>query len=312
METVLVFGGSGFVGRHLVERLLDAGFAVTVFGPSPEPCLDGRLLDRIAFVEGSITDRDAVAAAIRESGADRIVSLAAYGEGGGGLVRAAAADGAKAFAVNVEGFRTLLDAVAEAGTSRLLWASSTTVFGHPSEYGNQPVDETAAPRPASLYGLTKALAEQVADYYRTRHGVAVTGVRLPLLFGPGLWYAGAGAAIRGAYAAAARGEPVTVEGDPAPFDLMYVKDVAALCLHLLRHRGPLAPIYNVNGFTTTFAAIARALAARTGTAVDHRDVPAALLYPPMATGRLEAETGFRPAFDLDRATADFLATLETD
>lgn len=309
MESVLVVGGSGFVGRHLVERLLSEGLRVAVFGPSPEPCLDEAILGRITFIEGSITDRDGVADAVARSGASRIVSLAAYGEGGGGLVRAAAADGARAFAINVEGLRTLLDAAA-AGTARVLWASSTTVFGPPAEYGNRAVDETAPLRPASLYGLTKALAEQVADYYRTRHDLAVTGVRLPLLFGPGLWYAGAGAAIRDAFATAARGQPATVEGDPAPFDLMYVRDVAALFVHLLRHPGTLAPIYNANGFTTTFATIAETLAAKTGAAIDHRSVPAALLYPPMAAGLLERETGFRPAFDLDAATADFLATSE--
>jgi len=306
---ILVVGGSGFIGGHVVRRLLAADRRVTVFAPAAGPGLNDEMLARITFVEGSIEDRQSVTQALRDSGAATVVSLAAYGEGGRGLLRAAAENADKAFRVNVDGFRNLLEAAAEHGVRRLLWSSSTTVFGNPSEYESEVVAEDAPRRPSSLYGLTKALAEQAAAFYRDRRGLVATALRLPLIFGPGLWYAGAAAEIAQAFEAAAAGRSFTLGDHGRPFDLMYVKDVAALFAHMAQSTAPPDPVYNVAGFATTTRDLAAAIAAAAGVSHEITARAAGIAYPLMSAEKLRREAGFRPAFDLQHAVADYLAEI---
>lgn len=301
-RVAFLIGAGGFVGSHVAAALCESGWAVHAFGPeSPDDQLD-RLAGRIDRIAGSVEDRAAMEAAIRTSGARLVVSFAAYSGGRGGLARAGEEEPERAFAVNVDGFRKTLAAACEAGVDRVIWSSSTTVYGPSHIYEHQPVDEDAPLRPRLVYGLTKAMAEQIAMFYRDRHGLEVCSVRPPLVFGPGLWYQGAATALMAVLRAARSGARHVLEGHGAPFDLMYVADVASAFVALAEADRPLASRYNVNGFTTRFEDIARAAErAVPGYEVTFREVEPAMLFPLVASQRIARDIGFQPQFGLDTA-----------
>lgn len=308
---VFIVGGRGFVGSHIVRAFSDAGYGVSVFGPPmPESRLED-LQDRIVEVEGSVEDATAVRAALARSQAQSAIFAAAYSHGSEGLLRAGEAAAERALAVNVLGFRHVLEAARELELRRVLWASSTVVYGPPSDYGDDPVDEQAPRRPRSFYGLTKVLAEDVARYYRDRFGLEVCGLRLPLVFGPGLWYRGAAANLRRLFAEARPGHEITIAGSAAAFDLMYVKDAAQAFLAAHDFPGALREVYNINGFTVTWPEI---VAAVTELVPDCRvhfmPEPAAMGFPPLVMHRqFEHDVGFRPSFGLLAAAEDYLQVL---
>jgi len=310
MSRIFVTGGSGFVGAHVVRRLVSDGHDVTVFAPAPEPCLTARDLATITFVEGGVEEPGALDAMIGSAKPEIAVGLAAYGEGGRGLVAAAAEGEARALAVNVQGFRNLLAAAERHRVARVLWASTLSVYGDPRHYPGGVADEDAPLLPETFYGLTKQLAEALARYFRDQRALAVTGLRLPVVFGPGLWYRGAASGIVDLFHAAAEGGRAGLEVPRKPLELMYVKDVARAFALLAAHQGPLDLVYNLRAYAPSLhelVAILKRL--RPGLVVDETDIDPPLAFPLMDGRRLEAATGFSPDFPLERACADYIEDL---
>ncbi|MDQ4060523.1 MAG: NAD(P)-dependent oxidoreductase [Pseudomonadota bacterium] len=308
---VLVIGGRGFVGSHIVRRLLDRGFRPHVFGPEMAEDLLGDLAGGFGETIGSVEDRDAVVNAIRASGATGLVTTAAHSAGRQGLMRSGEAEMDRALAVNVLGFRHVLEAALECGLARVVWTSSTVVYGPSERYTVQPVDEEAETAPRTVYGLTKELAERVAAFYRNRHGLDLTGLRLPLVLGPGLWYQGAASAIVGLIRAAAPGARYRVSFHDEPIDLMHVTDVAEAMVAALVRRGPFAAVYNINGFTARLSDLARAVEARVpGYRVATEVERPALLFPLVSDARFRRDLGFAPRYDLGALVDDMLKARE--
>jgi UDP-glucose 4-epimerase len=208
--------------------------------------------------------------------------------------------------VNVLGFRRLLAAAAEAGVRRVVWTSSTVVYG-PAEGHVARVDEDAPRRPAGVYGLTKTLAEEVAAFTRRRHGLEIAGLRIPLMLGPGLWYDGAASPVKRLVAEARPGARPVVEAPAAPFDAMHVADAGRLVETLLASPAPRHDLYNVAGFTTSFAEIAATLRRLVpGYEPDLREAAPAVTVPLVSDARLLAETGFAVAHDIGAVLRDML------
>ena len=312
MSRILVAGASGFLGAHAVRRFLADGHEVAGFAPAPEPCLAEADLAAMAFFTGDATVPGEISAAVGDFGPDVVVGLAAHGAGGGGLVAAAQDDPAGARAVNADGFRNLLDACRAHGVRRVLWAGTGAVFGGPDLYPDGRADEDSRPGPETAYGETKLRAEEIARDYRAR-GLASTGLRLPLLFGPGLWYRGAAARIAELFAAAAslgpEGGRAAFAAPDGPMDLAYVKDAAGAFAFLAAAPGPLAAIYNLHVCAPTARELAAAVMAHvSGLEIEVTLDRAARRFPVMRGDRL-CTLGFRPARALGAACADYLAEL---
>lgn len=306
-EAVFVVGGRGFVGSHVTRALVEAGLRPHLFGPAMADDLLADVAGRFDESEGSLEDRAALAAALRRSGAKRIVSLAAHSAGRAGLMRSGEAEGDRALAVNVLGFRNLLEAAVASEIERLVWASSTVVYGPSDAYPDQPVNEDAAVAPLTFYGLTKVLAEDLARYYRDRHGLDVVGLRLPLVLGPGLWYEGAASTIAAICRGAAPGGRIEVAFHDEPMDLMHVADVADAMVAALAHAGPLEAVYNINGFPARLSEIiAAAEAAVPGYEVAQRVVEPQLRFPLIDDARFRRAVGHVPAYGLSAVVSAML------
>jgi nucleoside-diphosphate-sugar epimerase len=309
--TVLVAGGRGFVGSHVVRALVSAGARPVVFGPAMADDLIADIAGAVTDVAGSIEDREAVAAVFARYRPRFVVSCVAHGAGRLGLMRTGEADLSRSIAVNVNGFSTLLDEAAKAGVAKVVWTSSTVVYGPASAYGAAPVAEDEPTGPLTAYGLTKELAERVASYHARRGALEVVGLRLPLVLGPGLWYEGVASAIARVFADVAAGQTANIAFHDQPLDFMAVADVAEAVLAALTHGGPLRGIYNLAGFTASVPDIlARIRTMRPSARIAYDQAQPAALFPLVDGRRFAADTGFRPAHDLDGLVRSLLNTTE--
>jgi nucleoside-diphosphate-sugar epimerase len=181
--TVVVTGAAGFVGSHLSEALLEEGIEVrgvdafTDFYPRSTKAanlapLHGR--SRFAFVEGDLTDMDLPALL---DGVEVVFHLAgqpgvrpSWGREFGEYVRH-----------NIAATQCLLEAVKDLPLRKLVYASSSSVYGDAESY---PTSETFRPRPVSPYGVTKLAAEHLCELYRSNFGVPTASLRLFTVYGP--------------------------------------------------------------------------------------------------------------------------------
>jgi UDP-glucose 4-epimerase len=168
---VLVTGGSGFIGRQTVAGLSRQGARVRVvdLNPHPDPSVD--------LVQGDIGDPAVLERAFAE-GADAVVHLAAITS-----VLRSLEHPALTYATNVSGTHNLLEAARAAGVRALAFASTNAVTG---PMDGPAIAETAALRPLTPYGATKAAAEMLMSAYTSSYGLRCAALRLTNVYGPGM------------------------------------------------------------------------------------------------------------------------------
>lgn len=241
MSRVLVTGAAGFIGSHLVDRLLGSGHEVlgvdgfTTYYPRE---LKLRNLTRaegnegFRLVEGDLLELP-LARLLAE--VDSVVHLAA--EPG---VRASWGDNFSRYLKrNVEVTQRLLEALSAVGPRRLVLASSSSVYG---SAGEGPLSEDALRRPASPYGFTKLAAEELALLYRREHQVPLTVLRYFTVYGP---RQRPEMALSRFISAAAGGWSIEIFGDgEQEREMTHVSDVVEATVAALK--APLGT-YNVGG-----------------------------------------------------------------
>jgi len=298
-RTVLVAGGLGFVGSHVVRALVNAGYFPVLFGPDMAEDRLADLAGRHERVAGSIADRAGLAAAFGRFKPSLVVSCVAHSVGKLGLMRSGETETDAAFEINVAGHGKLIEAACASGVRRIVWTSSTVVYGPASDYADRRVDEDDRPAPTTIYGLTKQMAEAMSVFLARRHGIDIVGLRLPLILGHGLWYQGAASAIADVFAAARDGRAARVAFHDRPLDLMHVRDVARAVLTVLGHAGPLQAVYNLKGFEAGITDLIDEIRTLQPDArIDLDPIAPALLFPLIDGSRLAMTTGFAPRYDL--------------
>ena len=181
MKRVLVTGGAGFIGSHLVKALLERGDEIVIvdnFDPFYPERLKRRSLDgRARLLEADIRDQDAMHRAFRDVRPDAVVHLAALAGVRPSLERPAAY-----MDVNVRGTASLLEAARDAGTRRFVLGSSSSVYGAHAE---SPFRETArVDSPESPYAASKVASEVLARTFHNLYGIEVAALRFFTVYGP--------------------------------------------------------------------------------------------------------------------------------
>jgi UDP-glucuronate 4-epimerase len=269
---VLVTGAAGFIGSTLSEALVAEGWRVTGLdgfaGGYPRADKEANLArlagePRFDLVEANLAEADLAAAL---AGRPRVAHLAgrpgvrtSFGDGLGPCLRD-----------NVDATHRLLGAALEAGVPRMVWASSSSVYG---DAGGQAAREDRTPtRPISPYAVVKRACEDLAAMARTR-GLSCVGLRFFTVYGP---RQRPDMAARRMCEALAGGRPFTVYGDgSAARDLTHVDDAVDAALRALA-APTAAAIYNVGGGRpVSLRAIAAALGDIAGRPVPWRAGPAA-------------------------------------
>ncbi len=302
----LVTGGAGFIGSNLVRALLERGDRVRVldnFSTGSRGNLDG--LD-VEVVEGELRSYERVHNATR--GAEVVFHLGALGS-----VPRSVQDPLTSSAVNVEGTLNVLLAARDEGVRRVVFSSSSSIYGTRREL---PVTEETPADPLSPYGVAKLAAERYCVSFARVYGSFETVVlRYFNVFGPRQnphsQYAGV---VPRFLTAIARGEPITVEGDGEQSrDFTYVDNVVAATVSAADADGASGRIFNVSaGSPATVNEIADAIGRILGRPVQRT-------YAPARTGDIRASwadvraareaLGYEPRVGLEeglRRTAEFL------
>lgn len=146
----LVTGGAGYIGAHVLESLDVAGLEPVAFD-NLSTGLRRFVHSHIPFIEGDVLDTDLVERTLREHSVSGVIHLAGYKYAGESVNRPL-----HAYHQNVEGTRSVLDAMQRAGVRRMVFSSSAAVYGTP----NVPiVEESTAEEPTSPYGESKLIGE---------------------------------------------------------------------------------------------------------------------------------------------------------
>lgn len=170
---ISVLGGGGFIGTHLVRRLVRLGHEVKVFGRS-RSMLSGEP-EGVEFLEGSFEDVASVSEAVR--GVDVVYHLISSS-----LPRTANRDMSEDVSSNLIGTIKLLEACVERGVKRVVYTSSGgTIYG-PAEM--LPIPETHPTQPLNSYGVVKLSVEKYLDIFRGLHGLESVVLRISNPFGP--------------------------------------------------------------------------------------------------------------------------------
>lgn len=286
---VLVFGGSGFIGRRIVEKLLLGGDQVWSVSRNPWAD-DAEHGDSLKRIPADIRNYADVVKAFSVADVDVAIHVA-YA-----LTAEGEADPHKAAETNVMGTMNIYEAARIAGVRRIIFCSSIAAYAPPSLYGDRPVteDETLM-RPVSIYGATKVLNEFMADRFEQRYGTETVSVRISAVYGTAREDRGVTAWTSKMVAGAVAGVPVALPMRPDQLaSFIYVDDSAEQIVRLahadtLRHR-----IYNSGGVTSTPEAFA-AVVKKHCPGADIRFDPSAPRwpYPHQVDGsRLQAEIGF--------------------
>jgi len=207
---VLVTGGSGFIGSHVVDKLRDKGIQVRVFD-----FIVPTWRDDIEYYQGSILDLVALKAAM--SGIDAAIHMAAVAD-----VKDVYEDPHYSESINTRGTINVLEAARAAKVNRVVLGSTTWVY---SDCKEGSVDEqTQLGLPSHLYTATKIASESYCHCYGSLYGIPYTILRYGIPYGP---RARDGAVIPIFVRKALNGEPLTVAGDGSQFrKFVYVEDLA--------------------------------------------------------------------------------------
>jgi UDP-glucose 4-epimerase len=249
---ILVTGGAGFIGSHLVDRLVQRqGDSILVL----DNLRRGRLRNlvhsskAIQFVKGDVRDFSAVQEATR--GVDLVFHLAAQSN-----VLGAASDMEYSFATNVTGTFNVLRAAREAGVKRFVFTSSREVYGDPASI---PVPETATIAPKNAYGASKAAAELYCQVFAS-HGMGVRILRLANVYGPRDFDRVIPIFIEKAKA----GRPLTLYGGEQIVDFIWVRKVIDVLAAVGLGNSPGGPLNVGSGTGIRIEELARRVIACTG------------------------------------------------
>jgi UDP-glucose 4-epimerase len=236
----VVTGGGGFIGSHLVDRLIADGRSVRVL----DSFVVGRRSNlrqhegnpRLEIVEGDVADKAAVARACAD--AERVFHLAARAD-----IVPSIQEPEAYYRANVDGTFNVLEAARARGVTRFVYVASSSCYGVPAQY---PTPETAPADPRYPYALTKYLGEQLVLHWASVYRLPAVSVRLFNVYGPRARTSGSYGAVFGVFLAQLiAGKPLTVVGDGEQTrDFTFVSDVVdALLTAAASDR--IGEIYNV-------------------------------------------------------------------
>jgi len=300
--TVLVTGGAGFIGSHLVDSLVAAGRRVIVV----DSLSTGRERNLNADAEFHRLDigSTAIRRLVMETRPSAVLHLAAQAS-----VSASVQDPLSDAETNVLGTLNLMEAMRQTGSGRFLFVSSGgAIYGEPE---SMPVKETTARRPVSPYGAAKLAAECYLESYGAAYDFDYTIIRPGNVFGPRQYPDGRAGVVAIFARAMLAGKPVTIFGDGEDRrDYVYVSDTVECIERALEHGRRTA--YNVGtGVGTTVNDVFSRLASLAGYDRPPERVarrPGDLRHVTLDASRAARDLGWRPRTPLDeglRRTLDY-------
>ncbi|MDH0749061.1 NAD-dependent epimerase/dehydratase family protein [Pseudomonas sp. GD03842] len=243
---VLITGGAGFIGSHLVDALLAKGYAVRVLDDLSAGKRSNLPLDnpRVELIEGDVADAALVAHAAK--GCRAVAHLAAVAS-----VQASVDDPVRTHQSNFVGTLNVCEAMRLAGIQRVVFASSAAVYGNNGE--GEAITEDTPKAPLTPYAADKLASEHYLDFYRRQHALEPVIFRFFNIFGPRQDPSSPYSGVISIFAERAeKGLPISVFGDGEQTrDFFYVEDLVDIVVQGLEMPGIEEGAVNVGLNATT-------------------------------------------------------------
>lgn len=294
---ILIAGGSGLFGRKTADCLLKEPGVKSVISLDLAPPPDwfiksiGKNAKKFKYVRGNVTEIEDILAAIKAHKIDRLINWAFIMVGGGTRM-----DPRLVTKVNVMGMSNSFEAAKIMGVKRVVYASSETVYGPQSMYGDRPVTEDDQTNPSHSYAVCKKYAEIMAYEYSAQFGMNFTGLRPTIGYGHGGKSPAQFWSDMPSFAAV--GKPFHMEGDGKGLaSLVYTDDVAEFTKRAIMAPSSPHPVYNVGGPATSPRMMAAAI---------KKYIPdAKITFGKEPMGGLKGEAGLPWHVSGERAKKDF-------
>ncbi|MEF8789452.1 MAG: NAD-dependent epimerase/dehydratase family protein [Haloarculaceae archaeon] len=303
---VMVTGGHGFIGSHVLVQLVEAGHDVTCLDIRDASAVAEPVADGYRFVRGDVTDAADVFDAVARFEPDRIVHLASL------LGRPSQREPRRAFQVNVDGTLNVLEAADTHDVERVVAASSSASYG-PS--GGERLTEATPQTPESVYGVTKYAVERVGRTYSEQRGVEFAAMEPLHGLGPDRHRGN----VEDAYIvkAAVSGEPVSVPDLDTPIEIIYVGDEATAFVDVTLAEELAHDRYLVgSGNRATLSEFVEIVADRVPDAEvtlrpgrEDGEYPP---FPPSDCTRLREDVGWEPTLDIPETVDAYVEWLEAN
>ena len=308
--TVLVTGGTGFIGSYVAEDLIDHGHDVVAYDRST----DTRILEKLGIAEdvevrrGDVSDPTDVMRALKETGASHVIHLAAL------LTNAARANPRTTIDVNVQGTNNLFEAARILDSvERVAWASSAAVYAPPRNYEGW-VDESDLVYPDTLYGATKEYNEHQARVYTEEFDVSQVALRPTVAYGP-YRETGGSAFLANIIEKPAVGDSYSVEYGDQIIDWQYVRDIAQAF-----RKATFTPddelsqrVYNVRGELATIRKATEVIEEIVpGADVDVSDEGELPWTQELDMSAAQEELGYEPEYDLRTGFREYIDVLREE
>lgn len=311
MKTVLVTGGAGFIGSHIVDKLIEKKYSVVVF----DNLITGKIEfvnKKATFVKGDVSDKKQFEKVFRNHKFDTVLHIA-----GQPSIINAFSDPVLDVNTNFIGTINATMLTLKYGINRFLYASSMTLYGNPETL---PIKEDAKPAPINYYGIAKYASERFVHVTSERVDLKTefspTSFRMFNVYGPRQSltnpYQGVLAIFMGNVL---RNEPITIFGDGSQGrDFIYVEDVANAWINNIENKKSYKNVYNIGaGKQTSILILAKIVIEACG--FNPKKYP--IIFKPKRSGdqkyieadikKAEKDLKFKPNYSLSKGLK---ATLE--
>jgi len=257
-EKIIVTGGSGCIGGWVVKNLVEQGRHVVALAPHPEKLqkllliMSQENLEKVEVVPGDVSDLDSVRACFK-GGAAGVIHLAAM------QLPFCKADPVRGAQVNVVGTQNIFQAAKESGAAKVVYSSSTAVYGSAADYPGGTFGHRSPLLPKSFYGAYKQDNEVSAKVWFSDEGVSSVGIRPFVVYGP-LRDQGMTSTPTAAIKAAVRGERYEISYGGAA-DFQYADDAAKAFIAAADASLTGAECYNLGGGAVDMTEIVAAIEA---------------------------------------------------
>jgi len=299
LVNVVVTGGRGFIGRFVVEKLVEKGYTVIATGLGSSPF---REHPKVIYRVVDVTDVFAMNRLLAEYKPEAIIHLAAL------LADVCEVDPVKCYKVNLEATQNLIELSIAHKVEKFVFMSSSAVYNPETP---EPVREEDAGKPILYYGITKYVGELIGLWYTRKGLIDFRALRPTVVFGPGRYRGFSAQYSSTIIENALRGEKIVVKNLDMKVNYVYVKDVAEAVVLLLE--APKAPsrIYNVGGFVCSigeFIDIVRKYIP----SIQVEIVPGQYVRFPAVvdTSRIRNELGWKPVYLYEKAVEDYIELIK--